>query len=413
MQKKRQQSGTVKEREVALDNAILSSQQDFSFVLGGPLYQFFRRTGLVDDDLMLLSRRMIILSLFCWLPLLVLSMLDGQIWGGNVTVPFLGDVEVHTKFLLTLPLLIAAELIVHQRMRHLVKQFLDRQLIPEHAFGQFETAIKSALRMRNSVFAEVLLIVFVYIVGILIVWQHYTSLAAATWYATPSDRGLKLSLAGTWYGYVSLPIFQFLLLRWYYRLFIWARFLWQVSRIKLNLNPLHPDQLGGLGFVAGAAHAFALLAAAHGAMLMGFIANRIFYLGASLPQFNAEFILLIAFLAIIVFGPLLVFTLQLADIKRKGKREYDTLAQDYVREFEAKWLRGKAPEGETLLGSGDIQSLADLGNSLQVMRNMRIIPVTKESIMNLTIATFAPITPLVLTMMPLEELLKKLFGILF
>ena len=86
-------------------------------------------------------------------------------------------------------------------------------MIPEHAFAQFDAAIKSAIRMRNSVTAEVLLIVFVYVVGILIVWRHYTSLDAATWYATPSNGGMKLSLAGRWYGYVSLPIFQFLLTR--------------------------------------------------------------------------------------------------------------------------------------------------------------------------------------------------------
>jgi len=413
MHKKQQQSGTVKEREAALDRAMLSSQQDFSFVLGGPLFQLFRRTRLTDDDLTLLHRRIIIISLFCWLPLLVLSTLDGQIWGGSVAVPFLGDIEVHTKFLIALPLLVAAELMVHRRMRHIVKQFLERKLIPESAITQFEAAVKSAFRMRNSIFAEVLLIVVVYGVGILIIWRHYTSLDAATWYATPSNGGLKLSLAGGWYGYVSLPISQFLLIRWYYRLVIWARFLWQVSRIKLNLNPLHPDHLGGLGFVAGAAHAFALLAAAHGALLAGLVASRIFYLGANLLQFKAEFVLLISVLALMVFGPLLAFTLQLDEAKRRGKREYDALAQDYVREFEAKWLRGGAPAGEKLLGSGDIQSLADLGNSLQVVRNMRIIPVTKDSIVNLTIAAFAPITPLVLTLMPLDELLKKLFGILF
>ena len=98
--------------------------------------------------------------------------------------------------------------------------------------------------------------------------------------------------------------------------------------------------------------------------------------------------------------------------KGQGKREYDTLAQRYVREFDAKWLRGGAPADEPLVGSGDIQSLADLGNSLEVVRTMRIAPVTKEAILQLVAATLAPIVPLALTMMPLEELLKKLFGIL-
>ena len=84
-----------------------------------------------------------------------------------------------------------------------------------------------------------------------------------------------------------------------------------------------------------------------------------------------------------------------------------------MREFEAKWLRGGAPVEESLVGSSDIQSLADLGNSFEVVRTMRVAPITKEAILQLAAATLAPVVPLALTMMPLEELLQRLLGILF
>jgi hypothetical protein len=212
---------------------------------------------------------------------------------------------------------------------------------------------------------------------------------------------------------VSLPIFQFLLARWYFRVAIWARFLWQVSRIGLRLVPTHPDRAGGLGFLSSTVYAFLPLAMAHGALLAGNLANRIVYLGATLPDFKLEILGLVVFLLCMVLGPLLVFAPQLWQTKLMGNREYGTLAQRYVREFDAKWLRGGAPADEPLVGSGDIQSLADLGNSLEVVRTMRIAPFTKEAILQLAAATLAPIVPLTLTMMPLEELLKKLFGILF
>ena len=150
-------------------------------------------------------------------------------------VPFLLDIEDHIRFLVALPLLIVAELVVHRRMRLLLQQFRERNLIPENAVGRFEAAIASAFRLRNSVLAEVLLIVLVYGVGVMIVWRQYVALDTLTWYATSSAGGAKFSLAGLWYGYVSLPVFQFLLCRWYFRLFVWARFLWQVSRIDLSL----------------------------------------------------------------------------------------------------------------------------------------------------------------------------------
>jgi hypothetical protein len=262
------------------------------------------------------------------------------------------------------------------------------------------------------VLAEVLLIAFVYVVGVLIVWRQYTVLDAATWYATPSAGGSVLSLAGMWYGYVSVPILQFLLVRWYFRLFIWVRFLWQVSRIDLNLVPTHPDRVGGLGFLSNTAYAFIPLAAAHGALLAGLIANRIFYLGAGLLDFKIEVVVVLVFLLGLVFGPLVVFAPRLAQAKRTGLREYGTLAERYVREFDVKWLRGGAAADEPLVGSGDIQSLADLGNSFEVVRTMRMAPVTKEAVFQVATATLAPVVPLALTMMSLEDLLKRLFGIL-
>jgi hypothetical protein len=394
-------------------DGLLRDPTDFSLVLGGPLFQLLRRSHLSDDAMELVRLRVIVISLLAWLPLLVLSALEGQLLGGSAAVPFLLDVEVHIRFLVVVPLLIIAELVVHQRMRFVVRQFLERSLIPESALTRFNAAIASAFRLRNSVLAEVLLIAFVYVVGVLIIWRQYTALATATWYAAPTVEGSTLSFAGVWYGYVSLPIYQFLLMRWYFRLFIWMRFLCQVSRIELSLIPTHPDRVGGLGFLANTVYAFTPLAVAHGAVVAGLIANRIFYLGAALPDFKIEIAVLVVFLLGMVLGPLLVFAPQLAQAKRTGNREYGTLAERYVREFDAKWLRGGAPADEPLVGSGDIQSLADLGNSFEVVRTMRIAPITKDAIIQLVAATLAPVVPLALTMMSLEELLKKLFGILF
>jgi hypothetical protein len=394
-----------------IDN--IDKSTDFSLVMGGPLFQLFRRAHLTGDTLELLQRRMLVISLIAWLPLLVLSALEGQALRGNAAVPFLLDLEVHSKFLVILPLLIVSELVVHQRMRFVVKQFLERNLITESALPRFDAAIASAFRLRNSVLAEVLLIAFVYGVGVLIVWRQYTVLATATWYGVPTGEGLKLSLSGVWYGYVSQPLFQFMLMRWYFRIFIWTRFLWQVSRVDLSLVPTHPDRVGGLGFLSNTVYAFTPLAVAHGGLFAGFIANRIFYLGAALPQFKIEIAILVVFLLCIVLGPLLLFAPKLAEAKRRGNREYGTLAERYVREFDAKWLRGGAPADEPLVGSGDIQSLADLSNSFEVVRTMRIAPITRDAVLQLVAATLVPVVPLALTMMPLEELLKKLIGIVF
>lgn len=393
--------------------SLRQNSPDFSLVQGGPLFQLLRRSHLTDDALGLLYRRILTISLFAWLPLLVLSVLEGKMLGGGVTVPFLLDVEVHVRFLVATPLLIVAELVVHRRMRLVAQQFLERHLIPENAMVRFDAVVTSAFRLRNSVAAEALLFTFVYVVGIMIVWRHYIAFDTATWYATPSGEGTKFSLAGMWYGYLSLPIFQFLLCRWYFRLFIWARFLWQVSRIELNLVPMHPDRVGGLGFLSSTVYGFIPFLIAHGALFAGLLGNRIYHLGATLPDFKIETIFIVFSLMCLVLGPLTVFAPRLFQAKLTGGREYGSLAERYVQEFDAKWLRGGASSDEQLLGNGDIQSLADLCNSFEVVRTMRLAPFTKETILMVVTATLAPVAPLLFTMMPWEELLKKLFGMLF
>ena len=396
-----------------IDDTVLNDAQNFSLVLGGPLYQLLRRTHLSDNTVAMVRRRVVVIALLGWLPLFILSALQGNLWSKSVAVPFLLDLEVHIRFLIVVPLLVTAELVVHQRLRHIATAFLERNLIPEDDLARFDKAITSAFRLRNSVIAEVLLIVMVYVVGVSIVWQQFTVLSADTWYSPASLTISKLSFAGYWYTYASLPIFQFLLIRWYFRIFIWARFLWQISRIKLALVPTHPDRVGGLGFLSNAVFAFSTLVVAHGAMVSSQIANRIFFLSAKLPEFESEIAAMAIFLLVIVFGPLLVFLTQLAETKRTGLREYGTLAETYVRDFDTKWLRDGKPEGEVLVGSADIQSLADLANSFEVVRGMRLVLITRDSILQLAVALFLPMLPLLLTMMPLKELLRRLAGLVF
>lgn len=232
----------------------MATTRDFSLVLGGPLFQLLRRAHLSDDALTLVGKRLAIISLVCWLPLLVVSALQGRAFGGQ-GVPFLLDLELHVRFLIALPLLVVAELVVHVRMRNILEQFRERHLVPELERPRFAKAIEAAFQLRNSVLAEVVLIAIVYIVGIEVIFKHYTALNAETWSATPTPGGPVLSAAGIWYTYVSLPVFQFLLVRWYFRIFTWARFLWHVSRIELSLIPTHPDRLGGLGFLASTVNA--------------------------------------------------------------------------------------------------------------------------------------------------------------
>jgi hypothetical protein len=407
----------VGDREIVLQQSLetppiaMPETPDFSMVLGGPLFQMWRRAHLCGDALELLYRRVLAITGFTWLPLLFLSLLDGRAVGGTVKIPFLYDVEAHARFLIALPMLIVAELVVHRRVSPAIRRFVERRIVVTEDLPKFTAAVNSASRARNSVALEVWLLIFIYTVGVWI-WRNQVAEGVATWYAVPDAKHLNLTLSGYWYAWVSIPIFQFILLRWYIRLVLWFRLLWQVSKLNLHLTAAHPDRAGGIGFLGKSSYAFAPILFAQGTLLSGLIASRVLYGGQSLMSFKMEAAGLIGGMVVFVVGPLVMFTPQLDRAKRKGGAEYGLLANQYVFGFEEKWIRSGAPNMGELLGTGDIQSLADLGNSYSVTSEMRIVPFGLRDITLLAAATAAPLLPLTLTIFSLEEVLTRLFKIL-
>lgn len=387
----------------------IAGTHDFSLVLGGPLYQLFRRAHLTGPALEQLWRRIWVITLFAWLPLLGLALATGHAFGPPSELPFLRDIETQVRFLVALPVLIAAELIVHRRTRVVVGEFLERNIVRAADVPRFDAAIASAVRLRNSVPLELGLFLLVLTVGHWF-WRSQVAFGASSWYVVAEGDRMRLAPAGVWFAFVSVPIFQFILVRWYLRLLIWFRFLGQVARMDLHLVPTHPDRAAGLAFLGKSTFAFGPFLFAQGALLAGVVATRILYGGQSLLAFKLDVIGLIGFFLLIILGPLVVFTPRLARAKQKGLSEYGQLGSEYVAAFERKWVGGEAGE-EELLGSGDIQSLSDLGQSYSVVREMNVVPFGVQDIVRLAMTTAAPLLPLALTIFSAEELILRLVKI--
>lgn len=370
---------------------------EFSLVDGGMLYRVWRSMHLAGHLFRRITGRIGVLLLLVWLPLLLLTRGEGAL---NLKIPFIEDIETQLRLLVALPLLIWAETFVHKNLRQIVKQFTLHKLISEKALPDFEASVHSALRLRNSIVIELILLILVYVVGM----QFSSSPDKESW--------RSLSYAGQWFTWVSLPLFQFLLLRWYWRLFIWARFLWQVSNLDLNLVPTHPDRCCGLSFLSIGVISFAPVLMAQGTILAAMMANRIFFAGANLLDFKLEFFGIITFMIFVMLAPLMFFAPKLMIAKRNGEFAYGALAQDYVSEFDRKWLQnGREVTGESLLGHADIQSLADLANCFSVVEQMRAVPFGLRTVVQLTAFTLLPLLPLVLTVIPVGELAVRLLKI--
>lgn len=385
---------------------------EFSLIMGGPLFQLCRRTHLAGDALELLPREVLVITLFTWLPLLLLSLIERHALGGTIELSFLRDIEANVRFLVALPVLIIAELEVHRRISPLVRRFVERRIVVNEDLPRLQAAVNSALRIRNSVAVEATMLVLVYTAG-LWWWRSQVALSEHTWYALPEAKHLHLSLAGYWYVFVSIPIFQFILLRWYLRLMIWFRLLWQITRLNLHLSAAHPDRAGGIGFLGKSSYAFAPLLFAQGTLLSGVIASRVLYDGQSLLSFKMMAAGFVGFFVLIILGPLVMFTPQLARTHQLGSAEYGLLSSRYVFDFEDKWIRACDPETSKLLGTADIRAMAEMANIYSNVRQMRLVPFGTRDITRLAVTTVVPLLPLSLTIFSVPQLMKVLVKIAF
>jgi hypothetical protein len=380
----------------------------FSLVAGGPLYRLAQRTGLVRDEREL-ARVGLVAALATWLPLLLLASAEGSLVAGG-TMPFYLSVGTHARFLVAIPLLFAAEAWAGPRLTDLLDTVIESRLVPPSELRELEAAVRRARRSRDSTVAEVALLGLAAIMMVAGV-RGDLGVDVSSWRTAGAGDGF--GLAGWWYAVVSLPIFQFLLGRWGWRLLIWTVFLWRVSRLDLKLVPTHPDRAGGLGYLGVAQSHFIVLTVAVSTVLAAGFAEKIVFTGKPVQAFIVPVVGIVVLNAVLFLGPLAFFSARLLAVKRLGLREYGVLAAGYVHAFDARWLRGGVPVDESILGAGDIQSLADLANSYEVIRHMRIVPFGPSVVLALTAAATAPMLPLLLLKFRLDELLVGLVRYLF
>ncbi|HUA32949.1 MAG TPA: hypothetical protein VMA09_05045 [Candidatus Binataceae bacterium] len=380
------------------------------FTEGGPGAAILRRLRLLNPELGVASdRAAIVLATLCWVPLLILSAAQGLVLGG-AKIPFLKDIAAQTRFLLAVPMLMLAEIPVGFRLREMVKHFLNAGLIRDSERERFGEILVDSVRIRDSRIAELVVVSLAYIMTYL----NFTGgqlQQGSTWYSPDTGR---LSLAGYWYVLVALPVFQFLILRWIYRMLNWTLFLIKVSRLDLRLSAAHPDSAGGLGFLGKSLIPFGTITFALSTVVSGAIASRVIFAGAKLESFAIVYVALLVISLIIFAGPLLIFTPRLFRLKYQGMLKYGVLAERYTQLFEQKWtsLGEHGAAEESVLGTSDIQSLADMGNSFDLVRKMRVFPLEPSDFVALALPAIIPALPLLATVMPVGDIVKDLLKLI-
>jgi hypothetical protein len=284
---------------------------ELSLMEGGPGDALMKRLRLIRPEFGAASARTAIrLAALTWLPLLVVSSIEGLALGG-ARIPFLYDLAAHARFLVAVPILVLVEIPIGRRLRKVAKRFLDAGLVRDEDRKRFASCVVDTVWFRDWRPAELTVLALAYITTYAAI-SNTSLLSGSTWFDPSSTLGL--SPVGYYYALVSLPIFQFY--RWAFRMVVWARFLWQVSKLDLFLTPTHPDGAGGLGFVGKGSIPFGFILFALSSVVSAAIAGRILFSGAKLEEFEVTYATLILLLLIVFSAPSMVFAPKLYRLKQ-------------------------------------------------------------------------------------------------
>ena len=377
----------------------------FSLTNCGPFDRALARAGLASKDPPQLFVRAFVPALVIWIPLLIFALVHPR-GGAGSGVAFFDDLTTHVRFLVVVPLLVIAEAAIGRRTRLVAAQFVNADLLPAAERPRFDALLRRAQGALQSNLAEIFIATFAVLFVVAAV-RTLTSDGVTFWFELPGYAGnARLSAAGWWYVLGSwLP--PFLILRWVWRYAVWCWLLQRLSRLDLRIVATHPDRTAGLSFVCLGHTAFSSVGFAMSCLVASAIGTRILHEGAALASFQWPLAVFVALSIIVGIAPLAVFWRPLRRAKEAGLIDYGAFASLYVQGFHKKWLSGKKGESP-LAAQDDIGPLADIGATYERVDGMRLLPITLKTALAFAFMAVAPMLPLLLTVMPLNELLKIL-----
>lgn len=368
-------------------------------LLGGPLYRLGCRLGLVREGANTI-RLGLALGILLWIGLVIVALIEGV--GHRLFSLYL--IGAHVRLLVVIPLFFVCESWLAPRMKTFVSMIVRSGVVPANSLPALEYEIARTSRWKDSWLPEVVCAIAA---TLLSMFGSHLPLHGATSVFDPTQTVRAGNEMVLWVWIFCITVFRFLILRWLWRLGLWTFFLWRLSRLELRLIPTHPDNAAGLGYLQVVHTHFTPLVLAISAIQCASFAEELSSGTVTFEAIYPAMALVLVVDALLFLGPLFIFSSKLWACRVKGLSEYMEFAETYVSGFDRKWLRGGNDDKEPLLGTPDLQSLADLVNSITVVRNMRWTPMGRRLFVSLLIAALAPVLPLLLLKYPIGELVEK------
>jgi hypothetical protein len=383
---------------------------EFSIIKGGLMDRFLALLKVTRTNENSTLRKIGFFISITWIPLFALAAFEGLLWTDAVEMPFLKEFATHIRLLVAIPLLIAAEVIVDQRVKLSLSQFNRSGLLTEEAKVKFELAKLKADQMSESIWAESVILILV--LANLILRASSNTIELTTWIFPENSNSTALSLAGYWAAFVSFPLFQFLLLRWIWRWVIWQRLLSLISKVGLRIIPQHPDKSGGLGFLGESPLPFSIFTFTLSIVFSAILAERVLFQEFKLEEHYPLIGVFILLCVLINVVPLLTFMSPMSKARIKGINDFHALVAHHHLSFEEKWIKNQVNQSEDILGSPDVSSAGDFSMVYESVKNMTVFPFNIKTMVITVVMSLLPLLVVFALQMPVADILQMLMGIL-
>lgn len=368
--------------------------------------QLLYKLGLVKTPTQAAFVNVSLFIAIAFLPLVVLSMINGAESESQIVMPLQTDWITLTRYLVVVPVLLFSQVMIKSGGVKVVKHF--RNYVDEEDTDRFINMAISIGRKRNSLIVNLLVLVLAIVLSV-VGAEFVMSINKTSWQSSVVADSAQLTMAGSWNLFVSQPLFKFVMVSWFFDYCFWAYFLWNASKFSLRVVATHPDGVGGLSFIRVAQSKHCVEAFALSCSLCSMIAQSVYYMKVPLKSFyNLGGVYL--FLILCLFSvPLLVFTPLIYKTKLDGVYTYGALCTELCNSFARKWVSLKREEKGAILDSADPSALCDMNGSYEAIKSMKPSLISRQFLTAFIVAACLPAIPLVALVMPLKDILIKIF----
>ena len=378
------------------------------FMRGAPML-VEGKLGLVRPGRLHTGRRCVLFIVLTWMPLCVMTALEGTLMPSSHGIGFLVDLGAFARSWVAGPVLLLADVLAGRELSRVATRFGWMCELSPSARAGFMRAAANTVRLRDGPLLEFAIAATVLLIVVAMV--HTVPFDQLPYWQHSQLDPERLSMAGWWYAVVSLPLLLLLVVGWLWRLVVWTAFLVQVAKLDLPIVPEHPDQAGGLGFIGYTVRGFAFVAAAFGAIVAGAVANQVIHNGVSFLSMRYVIGGTAAACVVLFCAPMCVLAPRLAAERRAGMKHFGQLATSFGLQFRSEWFTGRKVERDTL-ERPDFSAATDLYQVVDRVKAMRFLPLDRVNVSLLAIATLVPFFPVALLALPFDTLLKLVVGVL-